>query len=155
MRAPRRNIWARWGVSFLLLLVLIGFAAWKLGLFHRVAPDEVTLDHVADGDTIVVKDSTGHKIKVRLIGVDAPELGTAASFQSALFTARLCEKAREIKLEPEPTRSLDKYGRVLGWVWLTLPDGKRLLLNHELIHSGNAHLYRPTSTRVKYFDQLR
>ena len=122
---------------------------------HPIMPDVVTLVRVSDGDTVVVEDSDGKQIKVRLIGVDAPELGTAASFRSALYAAELCEKAREIRIEPEPTRSTDKYGRVLGWVWLTMPDGERRLLNHEMIHSGNAARYEPTSHSVKYYNQLR
>lgn len=138
-----------------LLLGLGGYGANRLGLFNRVEPDVVTLVRVSDGDTVVVQDSGGRQIKVRLVGVDAPELGTSASFRSALFSAELCEKAREIRIEPEPTKSTDKYGRVLAWVWLTMPDGKRRLLNHELIHNNHAEIFQPTSRSVKYYDQLR
>jgi endonuclease YncB( thermonuclease family) len=136
-------------------LVLIGAIALWLKLHNHVRPDAVTLVRVSDGDTIVVENRANAQMKIRLVGVDAPELGTAASFRSALFAAELCEKATEIRVEPEPTRSTDKYGRLLGWVWLTMPDGRRTLLNHELIHSGNAEVYEPTSHNVKYYNQLR
>jgi micrococcal nuclease len=146
---------AKFAAIFVPLMGLLGFGALRLGLLTHVEPDVVTLVRVSDGDTLVVSDSSGREVKVRLVGVDAPELGTAASFRSALYTAELCEAAREIRLEPEPTRDTDKYGRVLAWVWLTLPDGKRKLLNHELIHSGNARRFEPTRRNVKYYDQLR
>ncbi|MDQ3024702.1 MAG: thermonuclease family protein, partial [bacterium] len=102
------------------------------------------LVRVSDGDTLVVQDGQGRRLKVRIIGVDAPELGTAASFRSALYTAELCEKAMTIRIEPEPTRQTDKYGRTLGWVWLTMPDGRRLLLNEQIIRHGHAKLYEDT-----------
>jgi micrococcal nuclease len=155
MAGRSRSTLGRFLAIVLLLLGGAGYGANRLGLFTRVEPDVVTLVRVSDGDTVVVQDSGGRQIKVRLVGVDAPELGTSASFRSALFSAELCEKAREIRLEPEPTKPTDKYGRVLAWVWLTMPDGKRRLLNHELIHSGNAEMFQPTSRNVKYYDKLR
>lgn len=142
-------------LALLLILALLSAGAWWFSRHRPVDPNVVTLVRVSDGDTLVVKADGNRQLKVRLIGVDAPELGTAESFRSALFTAELCEKAIEIRLEPEPTRSTDKYGRILGWVWLSMPDGKRKLLNHELIHNGYAHLYEPTSHSVKYYNLLR
>jgi micrococcal nuclease len=148
---PIKKLAALWA----LLLAVLGFGAYELQQLRQAPPDVVQLVRVSDGDTIVVKDSQQRHFKVRMIGVDAPELGTAASFRSALFAAELCEAAREIRIEPEPTRPADKYGRTLGWVWLTTRDGKKLLLNEQMIARGNAQLFEGTSRSVKYYERLR
>ena len=137
------------------VLVALAFIAFRIVAHNQIPLDEVRLVRVSDGDTVVVEDSRGMQIKVRMIGVDAPELGTAASFRSALFAAEMCERAVSIKIEPETTRGMDKYGRTLGWVWLQMPDGRRLLLNEEMIGNGHAKLYRDTNKSVKYYDRLR
>lgn len=152
IKPGRRGAWR----AAVLLIAATAIAVIYLLVWHKpVQPDTVSLIRVSDGDTVIVADRAGRRLSVRLIGVDAPELGTAASFRSALFAAELCEAARSIRLEPEPGRGVDKYGRVLGWVWLTMPDGRELLLNQELIRSRNAKLYEPTSKSVKYYHRLR
>lgn len=152
-RQPARRSNGRIVLFLALVGILLAWAAWQ---FRPQIADEtrVTLVRVSDGDTVVVKDAAGRDIKVRLIGVDAPELGTAASFRSALFVAELAEAAGELRLEPDPHRSHDKYGRVLGWLWVTSVDGQSLLLNEELIRQGHATFYEDTSPRAKYYDRV-
>jgi endonuclease YncB( thermonuclease family) len=153
---PRRRSRLRRTLGLLLLLlVLLGAGYFWFILSRPAPPDVVTLVRVSDGDTVVVRDSRGRQVKVRLVGVAAPELGTAASFRSALYCAELCEAAEELRLEPEPSRGVDKYGRVLGWLWLTDRRGREVLLNEELIRSGHAELYEGTSRKVKYWNRLR
>lgn len=140
-----------------LLLVVIGtglFGARSCGYFRGERPTrfQVSLAKTIDGDTIRVT-YRGAEIKVRLIGIDTPELGTAASFRSALFCAELLEAAKKIELEPDPKRPKDKYQRTLGWVWVTPPRGKTVLLQEELIREGLADLYRD-SKGTKYYSRL-
>lgn len=157
--AKRKSLaWFTWlrVVVVLLLLggMLIGYR--NCAALFTQQPDgkqPVTLVRVADGDTIVVRPSRGENIRVRLIGIDTPELGTAASFRSALLAAELLEGARVIHLEPDPAKPRDKYGRTLGWVWIETADGKELLLQEELIRAGLAELYRD-AMGSKYFLRL-
>ena len=140
-----------------LALVVIGsclFGARSCGLWggERPARFEVYLAKTIDGDTIRVT-YRGEEIKVRLMGIDTPELGTAASFRSALFCAELLEDAKKIELEPDPKRPKDKYQRTLGWVWVTPRKGMTILLQEELIREGLADLYRD-SKGSKYYNRL-
>jgi endonuclease YncB( thermonuclease family) len=154
-KSPAWLTWLRVVVLLLLLGgLLIGYRNCA-ALFNK-QPDskqQVTLVRVADGDTVVVRPSRGEDIRVRLIGIDTPELGTAASFRSALFAAELLEGARVIHLEPDPAKPRDKYGRTLGWVWIETADGNELLLQEELIRAGLAELYRDAKGS-KHFPRL-
>ena len=69
---------------------------------------------VTDGDTIKVLDSTNTQYKVRLTGIDAPErgqpFGTASKDNLAQMVA-----GKEVFVESDKK---DRYGRVLGKVWV-------------------------------------
>ena len=92
-----------------------------------------------DGDTAHF-DVGGRYVKVRLIGIDAPEMGFGdkprdfGAVEAYRFADdRLC-RAGAIWIELDPTRpDLDRYGRVLAWVW----TDKRLL-NVDLVAAGHA-----------------
>ncbi len=153
---PRKR--RRWQTVLVLVLLLAACAwlGWRTCTHWLVRPNpgqiEVSLVKVTDGDTLRVRADQGGEIKVRLIGIDAPELGTAASFASALECARLCEGARRIWLEVDPKTPKDKYGRSLGWIWLETGDGE-LLLQEELARRGLAELY-PDAKGSKYYGRL-
>ena len=88
--------------------------------------------HVADGDTLdVVRD--GVKVRVRLFGIDCPEMAQAYGDAAKRFTAEACLDRRVVL----KTHGTDKYGRVLGDV--LLEDGR--VLNRELIKAGLAWWY--------------
>src|SRR5581483_8273039 len=111
-----------------------------------------TVTHVVDGDTVDVT-LRGRRERVRLIGVDAPELHdvpklhrdaartrrSATAIQAlgrdaARFTtAGLLGKTVGLELDVERR---DRYGRLLAYVWL--PDGT--LFNAELLRTGHAQL---------------
>jgi micrococcal nuclease len=93
---------------------------------------------VIDGDTIEVERFG----KVRLLGVDAPESVDPRrevqpfGREAALYTrARLL--GRRVRLEFDPVRRRDRYGRILAYVFL--PDGT--LFNELLLRDGYAHVY--------------
>jgi endonuclease YncB( thermonuclease family) len=97
---------------------------------------------VTDGDTIKVLDADNTEHKVRLTGIDAPErgqpYGTAARNHLASMVA-----GKEVKVE---SSNSDRYGRVLGKVWVQPGDcpscGKTLNTNHAQILAGMAWWYR-------------
>jgi endonuclease YncB( thermonuclease family) len=147
--APRGVLW----LAAASVAGALGLTQYVLTL-HKPAADIVELVRVSDGDTIVVKDVDGRQVKVRLIGVDAPELGTAASFRCALFCAEQLEAAGSIRIEPEPTKPVDKYGRTLAWVWYEGGGSDEKLLNEEVIDAGYAEIFPGTSKQVKYWERL-
>lgn len=148
---PRWLVWLRLIVAVVIVGgALLGYRAcfWQAG-----PPSDspyVSLVKVIDGDTIRVQAWRGEELKVRLIGIDAPELGTAASFRAALSCAELLEGADAIRLEPEPTGPKDKYGRTLGWIWLEQAGGGEQLLQEELIRAGLVEIYRDAAGSKHY-----
>lgn len=151
--AMRRRLSAR----VVLLLVLLLAAACAVAYFAYLSAPQperfgVSLVRTSDGDTVVLRDARGRQYHVRLYGVDTPELGAADGFRAALYAAAQLEAARRIELEPEPrkhrawgrTLVLDKYGRVLGWVWYEDAQGREHLLNEDLLRLGLAALYHKT-----------
>jgi len=97
---------------------------------------------VTDGDTIKVLDDNRQQHKVRLSGIDAPEksqpFGRASREHLTAMVA-----GKDVHVE---TSKNDRYGRVLGKVWVQPRDcpgcGKTLNANHAQILSGMAWWYR-------------
>lgn len=151
----------------LLLFLPLAAAACIAAYFaHPTAPlaerFAVSLVRVSDGDTVVLRDARGRQYHVRLYGVDTPELGAADGFRAALYAATQLEAARGIELEPEPrmhrawdrTLVRDRYGRVLGWVWYEDQQGRKHLLNEDLLRQEFAALYHK-KPQGKYGARLR
>lgn len=82
-------------------------------------------DYTYDGDTFYLLDGTG----VRLIGIDAPEIGETGATEAKLALQGLLESATNIKISYEPTTAaVDVFGRLLVYVW------------YELNNDGTYHL---------------
>lgn len=87
-----------------------------------VITEEGTVAAVIDGDTIDVTTSFGDEVRVRLIGIDAPEIGRdgAASDcyaeESRAFVDELLY-GQEVMLMSDRTQGdTDRYGRLLRYV---------------------------------------
>lgn len=98
---------------------------------------------VVDGDTINVR-LGGETAAVRLIGINAPEIGYDSESEAECFA----EEARtfihnrvatsSVLLRPDPSQGVhDIYGRLLAYV--LLPDGTNI--NRILIRNGFANEY--------------
>lgn len=101
---------------------------------------------VIDADTIVCDLDMGmrvwqHDIRVRVLGVDAPEMNTPAGEAARLYVIDLMTSARwECTVVSE---SYDSFGRVLGDVYFDYGDLTRTkLLSNLLLADGHA---RPMS----------
>jgi endonuclease YncB( thermonuclease family) len=96
---------------------------------------------VTDGDTIKLLDANRVQHKVRLAGIDAPEKGQPFGNASRKNLASLVA-GKDVRIE---TSKKDRYGRVLGKVWVQPQDcpgcGKTLNANHAQILSGMAWRY--------------
>jgi micrococcal nuclease len=115
---------------------------------------------VVDGDTIDVEIDLGFDIsfssRVRLAGIDTPESRTADKMEKALgleakaYLKHQIESAKAVVIKTEKMDSSEKYGRILGWVFL---DGATVSLNEKMIADGHAWGYMG-ETKVKDFDAL-
>ncbi|MCX6744294.1 MAG: thermonuclease family protein [Candidatus Parcubacteria bacterium] len=108
---------------------------------------------IVDGDTFVLET----KDKVRLLGVDTPELHhpkkpvQCFAQEAKDFTSRqVLNQKVKLTFEGQPR---DRYGRVLAWIWYG--PGYKKLLNAEIISQGYGFSYRkyPTS-RLEEFNRL-
>lgn len=115
---------------------------------------------VVDGDTIDVDIDLGFNIsysqRVRLAGIDTPESRTKDAREKALGlevknkVKSAIDSAKTVIIKTELPDSTEKYGRILGWVYL---DGAAKSLNEQLIDEGYAWGYMG-ETKVKDFDAL-
>ncbi|MDI2098512.1 thermonuclease family protein [Ruicaihuangia caeni] len=140
-----------WGLGAIACLVLAVFAASQLlgiGTGDAGSPEppvgttEYTVEHVHDGDTLFVRADDGSDIKVRLIGVDTPEL--EGSEPAECFAAEARDDLRRLLPDGSSVRALagvdriDPYGRALLYLWNS--DGD--FVNLELVREGAAEAVR-------------
>lgn len=111
----------------------------------------------------------GEKEKIRLIGVDTPEIHESQKLhrdaqrtrkdektiielgaKASSFAKSLVKKGDQVRLEYDWSRR-DKYGRLLAYVWL---DNTRML-NDILICEGYANAYTQYSFKQEYMDRFR
>jgi endonuclease YncB( thermonuclease family) len=87
---------------------------------------------VGDGDTVTVQDPSGKSYKVRLVGIDAPELAQPFGNESrqALFKQTRGKQVR-VRWQEE-----DQFGRLLGDVYLGETH-----LNESQVQNGMAWKY--------------
>jgi micrococcal nuclease len=77
-----------------------------------------TVVHVVDGDTIDVRLRSGARERVRLIGIDTPEVGECMA-AAAARSAEALAGSQAVVLKGDRTQATrDKYGRLLAYVWI-------------------------------------
>jgi micrococcal nuclease len=116
---------------------------------------------VVDGDTIDVDIDLGFDIsltkRVRLAGIDTPESRTTNKEEKVLglevkeLLKKKLKEAKSIVIKTQLPDSTEKYGRILGWVYL---DGAELSVNEALIAGGYAWGYLG-DTKIKDFEALK
>lgn len=118
------------------------------------------VENVVDGDTIDVLIDLGFDIlfqsRVRLAGIDTPESRTkdlkekALGLESKEYLKKHFKDAKSVVIKTEKMDSSEKYGRILGWVYI---NGDTVSLNDMMINDGYAWGYLG-DTKVKDFDAL-
>ena len=119
------------------------------------------VENVVDGDTIDVLIDLGFDIlfqsRVRLAGIDTPESRTkdlaekALGLESKEYLKKAIKDAKSVVIKTEKMDSSEKYGRILGWVYI---NGDTVSLNDMMINNGYAWGYMG-DTKVKDFDALK
>lgn len=112
---------------------LIFCAALLLVFSCPAAAFEGKVVHVADGDSITVLAQDKKQIKLRLYGIDCPELRQAFGQRAKSVTIA----AAAGKMVSVDVVQKDRYGRSVALV--TLPDGQ--ILNRLLLREGAAWVY--------------
>lgn len=109
------------------------------------------ITEIHDGDTVtIVKDSFFGILvkteKVRLIGIDAPEIAQEPWGRRAKNHLRklIRESDWQVKIELD-VQERDKYGRVLAYLW----DKNGNMINYLMIRNGYAMVYT-IPPNVKY-----
>jgi micrococcal nuclease len=118
------------------------------------------VENVVDGDTIDVLIDLGFDIlfqsRVRLAGIDTPESRTkdlkekALGLESKEYLKKSLKDAKSVVIKTEKMDSSEKYGRILGWVYI---NGDTVSLNDMMINDGYAWGYLG-DTKVKDFGVL-
>jgi micrococcal nuclease len=99
--------------------------------FNKIA-NATIVTRVIDGDTFEIE--TGEK--VRLIGINAPEISDIFGFESKEYLIKLIE-GKDVDLQSDNLSSkTDRYNRLLRYVILNGED-----INHKLILDGYAFAY--------------
>jgi len=120
---------------------------------------EVT--NVVDGDTVDVLIDLGFDIlfasRVRLAGIDTPESRTKDKAEKALgleskdYLKKQLKDAKSIVIRTEKMNSSEKYGRILGWLYV---NGESESVNNKMINDGYAWGYLG-ETKIKDFEVLK
>ena len=115
---------------------------------------------VVDGDTIDVDIDLGFNVsfsqRVRLAGIDTPESRTSDKFEKTLgleakeYLKSKLKDAKLVVIKTEKPDSSEKYGRILGWLYV---DGDTVSVNDHMIEDGYAWGYLG-ETKVKDFAAL-
>jgi micrococcal nuclease len=117
--------------------------------------------NVVDGDTIDVIIDLGFDIlfssRVRLAGIDTPESRTTDKMEKALgleakeYLKKQLKDAKSVVIRTEKMDSSEKYGRILGWVYV---NGESESINNKMINDGYAWGYLG-ETKIKDFEALK
>ena len=118
------------------------------------------VESIVDGDTIDVLIDLGFDIlfasRVRLAGIDTPESRTKdlvekkLGLESKEYLKYKLKDAKSVKIKTEKMDSSEKYGRILGWIFI---DDQEISINEQMISDGYAWSYLG-DTKVKDFEAL-
>lgn len=113
---------------------------------------------VVDGDTFWIDDGSEKGLKIRLIGIDAPEAANAFRKKKEPFgkeASQFMEKliaGKKVRLEFDVGRK-DRYGRTLAYAWLE----NGVFINARMLQQGYAVVMTvpPNVKYAEYFLKLQ
>ncbi|MBT6326298.1 MAG: hypothetical protein HOJ35_10045, partial [Bdellovibrionales bacterium] len=118
----------------LLIIILFSISTYTYGDFNA------QVVRIVDGDTIQVIDSNGIKFKIRLLGIDTPELKQRFGYESSLSLKKIIDGKSVIiisKTEKNKPYTLGRYKRIIGKIILNGKD-----INLEMVQKGMAWHYK-------------
>ena len=151
-------------IAGLLMASVLGWTGWnnldKIQNFYQIKtifPDKTKAIKIVDGDTFVIKNG----LEVRLIGINAPDLGQTNYSQSTQYLTHLILN-KPLSFEYDQDQN-DLYGRILAYVWINCNDEIRIychedkaLVNEIMIKQGLAvRLIYSHHKKLKYDSYLQ
>ena len=116
-------------------------------IYYIISSRDTRVTRVIDGDTFI----TNKGDRVRLIGVDAPELPSLRGIESKMYLHQLIDNKVVILERDGISNNKDKYGRLLRYVYLNKKD-----VNLHMLKSGYAKPYLYFNfeklNQYKYYD---
>ena len=117
------------------------------------------LERVVDGDTIIVHDPEGERLRVRLTGINAPESvhedeskNTEEGREASQFMKDLLEHVDVVYLEYDEAE-FDQYDRTLAYVWIDTGD-TYVMVNEIMLATDHAEpVY--IKPNLRYADTFR
>ena len=98
-----------------------------------------------------------HSLKELDLGIDTPESRTSDKAEKALgleakeYLKSKLKDAKVVVIKTEKPDSSEKYGRILGWLYV---DGDTISINDHMIEDGYAWGYLG-DTKIKDFEALK
>lgn len=140
--------------AFLLLFASTNISCEQTSHKKKSVDNFLPVTKVVDGDTFWADNGTQKGIKIRLIGVDAPEsrnsfrkvVGYYGKEAKAYLTKLLTGKKVKLVFDVD---SIDQYGRTLAYVYLE--DGT--FVNADLMKSGYA-MVMTVPPNIKFADKF-
>jgi micrococcal nuclease len=138
--------------TLLTLILFISCSAISYPQDNKHHKQYYPVKRVVDGDTFWIDDGSEKGIKVRLIGVDAPESRNTGTKETAYFGKEASGYltkligGKKVRLEYDAGH-YDRYGRTLAYVYLE--DGT--FVNARLVRDGYATVMT-IPPNVKYAD---
>ena len=124
--------WARRGAAVVAALGALGCCTAAQAQVQATG----TVSEVIDGDTVDVVRDDGGKVRVRLIGVDAPETDECGGDQATSVLEPY--EGHRVTLTTDPTQdAVDRFGRVLAYA----DTDRRVDLGHQVIALGRARVF--------------
>lgn len=128
--SPRRGRTA-WVVA-VVLVALAAAALERCRMPDAAGRPTWTVRVVHDGDTVTCHDTEGRPHRIRMVGIDAPELEQA---HGRAARAALARKVADRRVAVA-SRGFDKHGRLLATLWIDDRD-----INREMIEEGHAWVF--------------
>ena len=140
----------------------IGGTGLPFGVTLQVDPSVLVpceLERVVDGDTIIVHDPDGNRLRVRLTGINAPESvaedesrNTEEGREASKFMKELLADVKTVYLEYDEGR-YDQYERTLAYVWIDT-GSTYIMINEVMLATGHA---KPVYIKpnLRYADTFR
>lgn len=161
MTPPSRKLLYSLGIPSIFLpgLILATLLGWHWqtdlsrlaqqgGLYQNetIFPKQGVVERAIDGDTLELTTAQA----VRLIGVSAPDRGAPFYQESKKYLENLTA-GKMVTLEYEPVDLMDKYGRLVAYVYLN-----DQMINEEMLNTGLAKFLEYGHYRkYKYLDRLK
>ena len=146
-------------ITFIILIsLIISCHSRNIKTLNDISNEFYLVKNIVDGDTFWVENGTEKGLKIRLIGVDAPEsrktgkkeIGYFGKEAKEYLTSLISDKKVKLICDVD---SLDRYGRTLAYAYLE----NGLFINADLVKNGYAVVmtFPPNVKFVDLFVQLQ